>query len=172
MKVALVGSAQGWQDAPYEDKSWEIWSVNNVYNKIRTLPNGRWSRWFDIHETAINRPKHIKNLINLGCPVYVRDERPDIPNSIVYPLEEIKREFFRNVNRVQFFTSTIAYMIALAIHEGAEEISLFGINQALQTEYAHHLPCTDFWLGVAVGRGIKVSAQKHSHVLNPETLYK
>lgn len=171
-KVALVGSAAGWQDAPYHDPSYEIWSLNNVYNKIRSHPNGRWTRWFDIHDNVKDRQKHRQQLAKLGCPVYVFQEYPDIPNSVLYPLEEIKREFFRNVNRKQFFTSSIPYMIALAIYEGYDEISLYGINQALKTEYAKHLPCTDFWLGVAVGRGIKVEVQKHSNVLNPEVLYK
>ena len=172
MKVALVGSANGWKDAPYDDMSWEIWSLNNIHNKIRTLPNGRWTRWFDIHETAIDRPGNVEALKKLGCPVYVRNERPDIPNSIVYPLEEMKREFFCNVNRKQFFTSSFPYMIALAIHEGCKELSLYGIALATNTEYAEQLPCVNFWLGIALGKGIKVTVQKHSRVLNPETLYK
>jgi hypothetical protein len=139
---------------------------------IREHQNGRWTRWFDIHEKTMNNQEHKQELARLGCPVYVMQECPDIPNAIVYPLEAIKKEFFRNVNREQFFTSSFPYMIALAIYEGFDEISLYGINQTLKTEYEKHLPCSDFWIGVAVGRGIKVEVQKHSHILNPETLYR
>ena len=63
-------------------------------------------------------------------------------------------------------------MTALAIYEGFDEISFYGINQSLQTEYEKQLPCTDFWVGIALGKGIRVNIQKHSNILNPEKLYK
>lgn len=171
-KVAIVGSSKGWSEAPFDDPSWEIWSLNNMYKKIKTLPNGRWTRWFDIHEKAIDRPKHKEVLASLGCPVYVNEKWSHLLNSVVYPFEEVKKEFFINVNREQFFTSSIAYMTALAIYEGFDEISFYGINQSLQTEYEKQLPCIDFWVGIALGKGIRVNIQKHSNILNPEKLYK
>jgi len=169
-KVAILGRASGWNDAPFSDPSWEIWSLNYIYKIIRKLPNGRWDRWFDIHEKTRKDQQHRQELAKMNCPVYVTQQW-DIPNAVLYPMEEIKREFFANVNREQFFTSSIPYMIALALYEGFDEISLYGINQATKTEYEKHIQCTAFWLGIALGRGVRVEVQKHSSLLNPETLY-
>lgn len=166
-KVAIVGRGAGWEDAPFKDKSWEIWSLNNLY---RNIP--RRTRWFDIHDNIQDRPEHRKMLSKLNCPVYVLQECPDIPNSVMYPLEEVKREFFSNVNREQFFANSFSYMIALALYEGFGEIGLFGINQATDTEYGKHLPCSNFWVGVALGRGVKLFVQEHSNIMNPQTLYR
>ena len=167
MKVAIVGRGKGWEAAPFKDKSWEIWSLNNLYN---TIP--RWSRWFDIHDNIKNYPKHRQTLAKMSCPVYVMQECPDIPNSVIYPLKEIKKEFFSKVNREQYFTSSFSYMIALAIYEKHEEIALYGINLATDTEYQKYLPCANFWAGVALGRGVKLFIQEHSNIMNPQTLYR
>ena len=166
-KVAIVGRGAGWEDAPFKDESWEIWSLNNLY---RNIP--RWTRWFDIHDCIQDRPEHRKMLSKLNCPVYVMQECPDIPNSVIYPLKAIKKEFFSKVNREQYFTSSFSYMIALAIYEKYDEIALYGINLATDTEYQKYLPCANFWAGVALGRGVKLFIQEHSNIMNPQTLYR
>lgn len=167
-KVAILGRALGWRDAPFNDSAFEIWGLNRAYQSIQQT-GGRWSRWFDMHD--IRDISHRKALAGLNVPVYTLRNYPDIPNGILYPLDEIKKEFFGLVNREHFFRNSIAYMIALAIYEGFNEIRLYGINQN-GPRYEPEIPCVSFWLGVALGRGIKLVIQKHSNLLNPETLYK
>lgn len=193
-KVAILGRAVGWKDAPFQDPTWEIWGLNRAYSAIKQA-GGRWTRWFEIHDRSLQNAAHRQALAGLGCPVYllqnIRISRtwnggflttrlrslfitkyPDIPNGVLYPLDEIKREFFSLVNREQFFRNTISYMIALAIYEQFDEIRLYGVNQNLEKEYERETPCVSFWLGIAIGRGIRVEVQKHSRLLNPETIYR
>lgn len=36
-KVAIVGSGEGWKDAPFADPSWEIWSLNYIHISIKRV---------------------------------------------------------------------------------------------------------------------------------------
>ena len=173
-KVAIVGRAKGWQEAPFCDPSFEIWSFNDLYKMFRLVPGGRWTRWLEVHEKLLQRKKHRQELAALGCPVYLLDRNRynDIPNAVQYPFAEIVERFFCRVNRKQFFTSSMAYFLALAIHEGFNVVHLYGINQALASEYVEQLPCSSFWVGVMVGRGdIDICLHKNSQLLRPEMLY-
>lgn len=55
-----------------------------------------------------------------------------------------------------YLSSSIAYEIALAIHERFEEIHLYGVDLNTESEYAWQKPGVEYLLGVAAGRGIKV----------------
>jgi len=55
-----------------------------------------------------------------------------------------------------YLSSTIAYELALAIHEGFAEIHIYGVDLNTESEYAWQKPGVEYLIGVAVGRGIKV----------------
>src|SRR5690606_41276724 len=74
----------------------------------------------------------------------------DIPASVPYPLERAIQEFGR------CFTSTVSYMIALAIMEGCTHLGLWGIDLTDQEEYLYQRPAVEYLLGVAAARGIAV----------------
>ena len=65
----------------------------------------------------------------------------------------------------------MAWLVALAINEGFEAISLFGVDLLQDEEYSKQKPCIEFWLGVASGKGIKISIQESSNLLKPQKLY-
>ena len=94
-------------------------------------------------------------------PIYMQDIYEDVPSSKKYPLEPISGYYLLNLQRghksfENFFTSSAAFAIALAIHLHYTEIHLCGVEMASGTEYARQRDCVSFWLGIAVGRGIKV----------------
>ena len=119
--------------------------------------------------------------LSMECPIYMVDQYDDIPGSVRYPLEEMIAAFdpmqvreewqgfgdkymFTNSAEMRwngYFTNTISYMIALAIYEEYKEISVFGVDMATSnpplenTEYSHQRPSCEYYLGLAVGRGIK-----------------
>jgi len=68
-----------------------------------------------------------------------------------YPLERVQKSI-----PTDYFTSTVDYAIALAIHMNFDEIHLYGINMTFGTEYEYQKPGADFWCGVALGRRIKL----------------
>lgn len=72
-----------------------------------------------------------------------------------YPLDEILKEF-----KTEYFSNSIPYMIALAIYQKYTHIDLYGCNVIpLDSEapIVENHPGTEFWIGLAMGRGVKVT---------------
>jgi hypothetical protein len=69
-----------------------------------------------------------------------------------YPIDEVIRYF-----GTDYFTNTVDYAIALAIYRKFTGIGLYGVNMSNATEYAYQKPGVEFWIGQAMGRGIKVT---------------
>ena len=89
----------------------------------------------------------------------------DVPGAVTFLLHEILDWFASEykLNRFQkghfifeYFTSTINMMVALALYENFERIELFGFEMSSKEEYAYQKPATEFWLGIALGRGVEV----------------
>jgi hypothetical protein len=175
-KVAIVGFATSTRDqAPFADQSWEVWGMNQLY---RFLP--RLTRWFEIHTDYVfdmaSGTDYVGWMRQAKCPIYMSVKQPDIPNAIAYPLERMIAEFDLGSMRPQdraaqekgYFHSTVDYMLALAISEGFQEIGVWGIDMAHDTEYVYQKPSASFWLGVARGRGIRVTLPPASALLNSQ----
>lgn len=150
-KVAIVGFAASSKDlAPFNDPTWSIWGLNQLY---RHIP--RADRWFEIHanwnEHVVEGTDHQKWLAEAPIPIYMVDRIPGIPNSVRFPIERAMQ------GHLDYFTSTVAFMIALAIQEGFKEIGLWGIDLIVGDEYFYQKPCAEFWIGVAHGKNITVT---------------
>lgn len=166
-KVAIIGRAPSWQFAPFKDTSIEIWAMNDMYDM---LP--RFDRWFDMHDMeniSQHVPRdfggsHLERLQGLQIPIYMQEAFPEIPTAVKYP-KRVLATFKR------CFTSTGAYMIALAIDEGYDVIYLYGIDAIACAEYAHQLPALAYWVGVADGLGIKLIIAPQANLLNYPLLY-
>lgn len=164
-KVALVGFASSSRDlAPWLSPDHELWGMNQAYEHFQRRPD----RWFELHgadnQADIAVPTYHEDLTRLGCPVYMINTDPKVPTSVRFPLERLKRTR-------KYFTSTAAYMVALAILEGFEEISLYGIDCTIGGEYEYQKPCLEWWLGQAEGAGIRVGIPKTSALLKSPYMY-
>jgi hypothetical protein len=89
-----------------------------------------------------------------------------VPNAITFPKDELVAEFGKD-----FFTSSFAWMMALAMKQGATEIALFGIDMASRDEYILQRPGFFFFKHIAKTRGIKVWAPNESDIMQPPGLY-
>ena len=79
-----------------------------------------------------------------------------------FPFEDVCRTIGTNY----FATNSLAYMIALAIHEHFDEIKLYGFSMdATDWSDNYARPCIEYMLGLAVGRGIKVWVARPSALL-------
>jgi len=150
-KVALVGFATSSRDlAPFDDPTYEIWTLNQIY---RHVP--RATRHFDIHcnwkEDNVEGTDHPGWLKECGIPVYMMEADDALPTSVRYPIERV----IKNAG-IDYFTSTIAFEVGLALLEGFTEIALFGIDLIVGTEYSVQKACLEFWLGIAHARGVNV----------------
>lgn len=166
LKVAIVGTAEcSRHKAPYENESWDIWSLGA---NARDIP--RYTRWFEFHTQRVLRNANSWETIfpffgKCGDKLTLAHPCAELPFAKIYPIEEIKTKFGN------YFTSSIAYMIALAIHEGAKEIGLWGISMLADEEYARQRPCVEYYIGMAQGKGINVVVAEESPILRSERMY-
>lgn len=167
-KVAIVGFAESRKKAPYDDETFEIWALNDMYTETP-----RATRWFEIHErnfldsyaSRVEGNSHIGKLKSLEIPIYMQKHHEDIPNSVEYPLEEYLTKYR------DYFTNTVSYMICLAIDEGFDEIHIYGVDMAQNTEYSEQRPSCEYWIGYAEGKGIKVYIPPESDLLKQAFRY-
>ena len=164
--VAVAGFAPDSRDLiNAEPDTTEIWGLNNAHVFLKK----KASRWFQIHPPDWKAdlglppgeygrpPGHVKFLSEFEGPVYMLAPDKRIPNSVAYPIDEIKAHF-----GLEYFTSSMAYMLALALYdhdvrEKVDEIKVFGVNLTTSAEYFEQKACLEYWLGVAKGKGIKTS---------------
>lgn len=189
-RIAIVGTAPSWRDAPFTDPSIEIWGLNDAY----TLGWPRASRWFEQHplDKLYFRPVaqkvvyaedvptgyyvrpegHLDRLRDMArtIPVYLQGPPPAgwPPHAQRFPLEDVDARLAAlcgDETGFGYWASGPAYMVALAILEGATEIQVWGIH--LETEHEYRLQRANFEhiLGIARGRGIKVVMAPQSPVL-------
>lgn len=180
LKVALVGTAPSSRLlAPFADPSWKIWACSP--GNMNGLP--RYDAWFEIHGNLLwPENKHygepyVEWLKKLTVPIYMHEKWPTpeggyvnlkdiVPNAIVYPKDDMVKKFGGD-----FFTSSFAWMMALAIDMGASEIALYGIDMASRDEYILQRPGFYFFRYIAQSRGIKISAPNESDIMMSPGLY-
>ena len=129
----------------------ELWGLNLSY-----LWMPRWDRWFELHDptiyTGVFSEAHRAWLRAADVPVYMQQRHEDIPSSVAFPADAVTEAGALR----PYLTSSIAYMLALAVHEGVDEIRLLGANMATGSEYAYQRAACEYWIGVAEARGIRV----------------
>lgn len=169
LKIALVGTAPSSRMlAPFHDPSWTIWACSP--GNMNTLP--KVDAWFELHgnlhwpENQSYGAPYIEWMRKLAIPVYMQNLGYQVPNAQVFPMEQMVNEFGPD-----FFTSSFAWMMAYAIHKGAKEIALFGIDMASRDEYVLQRPGFYFFKFVAQQRGIKVWAPNESDIMQHAPLY-
>lgn len=138
-RVYIVGFAPTWNQTPFEDQDAEVWALNEFYKLMEKHPGARADRWFEIHSRnspSKNTEEHIGWLKQAPIPVYMWEHYDDIPSSVRFPKEEIVnwlRE--KGFNGARYFTNSISWMIALALYEGFEEVHVYGVDMATDSEY-------------------------------------
>jgi len=123
-----------------------IWSLNHGWKVLRC----RVDAWFDIHNAA-SWTQNLTYYSGLTVPVYMQEAHPSIPYSVKYPLDEITEMDGR-----RFLTSSTAFMLALAIYQGFDEIRLLGNDMDKWSEYSEQRTGVLYWIKAAEARGIEV----------------
>jgi hypothetical protein len=120
------------------DRLFEIHPFWMLKKDWYTIDNDHWG-W-------LTRIKH-------HYPIYLIDEHPEIYNGIRYPLEPIVDKYLsrirRGKERVRYFTSSLCYMLGLALLEGWPKIEIYGFEMGSDTEYVYQKAGAEFWLGIA-----------------------
>ena len=157
-KIAVCGTGDGWTLLP-QDTHKTVYCLNDYIRveKYRIKPDVLF-----ICDVLDEKPQIVSGVDNLGevvarinalqCPLIAPYKYAEIPLSEAFPLEECVKEF-----GIPYFNNTISYMIAYALLKGAKEIDTYGVNQASSSEYFYEKASVEYWLGVASGRGVKVT---------------
>lgn len=158
-RIAIVGFAPSSREmANDEPATTEIWGLNKAHEFLK-----RADRWFQIHprdwrgdENGFygRNEDHLKFLQGFNGPVFMLAPDERIPKWVIYPRAAVVKRIGRD-----YLTSSFAYAAALAIHEGVDEIAMYGCDLAVQLEFYYQRPCLEWLLGLAEGRGIKVDVR-------------
>ena len=97
----------------------------------------------------------MERLVECDVPLYMQSKYFD--SATRYPFDEVATTIGRH-----YFNSSIAYAMALAIHEGAEEIAIYGVDMKGDDEYGYQKPNMEYLIGLAIGKGIKVTIPDES----------
>lgn len=166
MKIAVVGAHRKTKLlAPFGDSDWTIWSLSP--RNERELP--RQDAWFELHSSDIieNRSgaEYAPWLQSLPV-VYMQEVSAKYPGSVAYPKDAMVQRF-----GAQFFTSTVAWMLALAISLKPTTIGVWGVECETASEYGDQRWGTQHFIEVARVLGINVIIPEGCGLLKPNSLY-
>jgi len=149
--LAIIGLGPETHDqAPWEDETFERWGLTwDAYAP-------RCHIGFELHDGP---GLDVGRLEEIGIPVYLNEANFAVPLSVTYPLDEVKALVG------DYFGSTIAYMLALAILQRRERMDLWGVDLS-EDIYDHHRPNLEYLIGFARGRGMTVNVPPGSRLLS------
>ncbi len=157
-KWIIAGTGSGWELIPKESSS-IVFCLNDY---VYTEKYGIRPDLLCIMDVLDEKPQVVGGISNLGdvisrinalkVPLIAPFRYEEIPLSTPFPIKACVKEF-----GMPYFSNTIGFMMAYALLQGAKEIDLFGINQASSSEYFYEKSSVEYWLGIAVGRGVRVT---------------
>lgn len=165
-KIAILGTCPSRMLAPVNDLSWEIWTIG---------PGGknsnRWERLFEIHGKGTwpeGFREYLEELKAEKPPkiIYTEEPMPDWPANVVYPRDALFLKYGR-----MWFTSSIAYALALALEENVTELGCWGIDLESGEEYQSQFVAAKYFLQLAQLAGVNVWLPQGCGLLRDPTPY-
>jgi hypothetical protein len=156
-KLCILGTAPSWQQAPFEDDSFDIWAPTGLLALVKddVEKPRRISRFFEVHpwyEVRSMLPL-LGLLEDIDIPVYMQDVIPEVPASVKFPYEEVKQAFHLDTMGPNVYvTNTITWMILLGIYEGYTDFAVFGVHMEHESEYAYQRSSCSWALGIIHGK--------------------
>lgn len=176
-KIALVLNGASRDEAPFSDKSWEIWTLAWM---VPILPRANLA--FEIHtrdqwaKDETHYPKDeaatVAFMNKFELPVMMLEAQADIPLSQTFP----RGEALLNLGwEVEHLASSASWMLSYAILLHAkgevEEVGCWGMDMCATTEWAYQRPNANRLVGFLEGRGCKVRVPKGDKLLGIPFVY-
>lgn len=172
-KWIVAGTGQGWELMPRTTEK-TVMVLNDFVRKEKYKIQPDYLCMMDVLD---EKPQIVSGMDNLGeiiqkinqmrVPFVAPFKYAEIPLSEAFPIEECVKRF-----GLPYFSNTICYMIAYALMKGAKEIDIYGVNQAGSHEYAEERGGVEYWIGIAIGMGVKVTINgKNSNLLRYKGRY-
>jgi len=143
--------------APYSDPEWEIWGLPwIIYPRLDVGFEVHSQRMVDEDSTEFFRKDQWLSLFEERHPkakiICDPSRKWRFKNASDYPLEAV-----RQVLPIPTLENSICYQLALAIYERRPEIGLYGVHMYAGPEADIATPSITYLIGLAQGRGIKVT---------------
>lgn len=160
-KIAIIGTASSTLDqAPWLDYSWTIYTLARHSQKM-----DRSDLAFEIHDTAGVHGGYYSDAYVKTChkmPLVCLSGMARRLKGKPFPV----RAAMALRSGRWYLQGSATYMLAYAILQGAEEIGIWGVDMANDSEYSMQRPCLESWIGFAEGRGIKVTIPENSALMS------
>lgn len=156
-RIAIVGAHPATKLlAPYFDTAWAIWACSPKNES--ELP--RHDLWFELHPLAFVHSNPVYcDWLKRQPAVMMQEAFADFPGAQAYPVGRATHAF-----GFFYFTSSIAYMMALALLQSPRTIGLWGI--AASDEYQWQKPSIQYFIQRAAERGVAVAVPTgHEYLL-------
>ena len=174
--VAILGTAPTLAITPWDLPDVDYWACAPVITH-KPAQGRKIDVIFEMHQIEYwGKPEITQRLNeysdkNPHIKIYMQDKYQSIKNSEKYPLAEVQA-FINHPKLRSYFTSTIAYMIALAIVRGYKKIELYGVHMASQEEeYSIQRSCVEALLAFGWGKGVDFWLPDESDVMKSSYLY-
>jgi hypothetical protein len=177
-KICVMGFGPSNAEAPLDDPSWKKFGLpwddkwekfDNLYEmheqNVMQLSNAlvlteEWTG--ERIETQAHRPQNYLKILDQitkdpDKTLYMQEAY--FPGVLAYPFEKVI------ANTRDYFISSITYMLSHAISMNPTHLALYGIDLMPDEEWDYQRACVEYLLGVAEGRGIKVTIPDGSALL-------
>lgn len=144
--------------APLKDESWEIWTLSPFDNgdgNYTDLP--RWDRFYELHTRT-----HLESVVP-GAWEWLEEQKAagkDVVFQDTFELDSILVS-----SRRDYFTNTIGFMLAHALHEKVDELAIYGVDMSHESEYAWQRPNVEYWIGRLEESGCSVTVPDQSDLV-------
>ena len=158
--VTILGFGLSADEARF---SGEVWSMNDCAMVLPKEIMRNVTRIFEMHDFD-KRSKMLTNsgesylgmldrMGRMGHRIICQKPDPRVYGSEAFPLDEVRRR-----GMVPFFTGTPPYLLAMALLEGYNKITIYGIDQC---DWEHTIQRNSwiFWCGVALGQGAELGGK-------------
>ena len=167
-KIALIGSAPSSVGlAPYNDPNWQVWGCSP--GSYGVIPPGRSDAFFELHRYEPGQPWFSEGyckFLSEHKRLIVSGPDPRLPNAEVLDVKKLVSKY-----GPYFFTSSLAWMVAMAIEEGATTIGLWGVDMSATEEYGYQRAGLQFFAMLCKSLGIELGIPPESDLLQPPPLY-
>jgi hypothetical protein len=160
--IAILGTAPSSRLlAPFDEPEWEIWACGPANYDLPRI-----DVFFELHSLPwLLRDPSMANYrpwLAQQSKVFMQAQSEHFPGSVRYPVEAMFAKYWQS-----FFSSSVAFMLALAIEQKPEVLGFWGIDMSAGEEYGHQRMGCHYFIERARQAGIKVVSPPESDILHP-----
>jgi len=163
--IVLLGTAPASMGLAPRGGDWEIWACSPG-----TYGMPQIDKFFELHRWEPQQEwfseGYMQFLRDFKGEVIMTEMVDDIPNCTLLKHEELIAHF-----GPYFFTSSLAWMCAMAILEKPDKIAFYGVDMAATTEYENQRSGCQYFAQLARALGIEVGVPPESDLFRPAPLY-